>query len=415
MERSSGNAAVRKIETRCCIAGGGPAGMMLGFLLARAGLDVIVLEKHSDFLRDFRGDTVHPSTLELFHELGLLDEFLKLPIARTERIGATIGGEFIRMVDLTRLKVKAPFMAMAPQWEFLNFLERQARHFRGFHLMMEAEATDLVREGDRVTGVRAMTPAGEIEIAAHLTVACDGRRSVLRERAGLKVKDLGAPLDVFWFRLPHQASDGTETGAFIESGGLLVTLYRGDYWQCAYVIAKGSADVVRAEGLPSFRQRVGALSPRFAARMDHVAVWDDVKLLSVQVDRLETWWREGLLCIGDAAHAMSPVGGVGVNLAVQDAVAAANLLWLPLANSAVTGRDLQRVQKRRAWPTNVIQSVQVFAQNNLIAPTLAGRGRIRAPFLLRHLQSIPLLRDAPARVFAMGLRPEHVGSPMAGH
>jgi len=387
--------------------------MMLGFLLARAGLDVIVLEKHADFLRDFRGDTIHPSTLELFHELGLLDEFLKLPLARTERIGATIGGEFIRLIDLTRLKVQAPFMAMAPQWEFLNFLERQARRYRGFHLMMDAEATDLVRDGDRVTGVRAMTPVGEIEFAAHLTVACDGRRSLLRERAGLKVTDLGAPLDVFWFKLPHHAADGTDTGAFVESGGLLVVLYRGDYWQCAYVIANGSADAVRAEGLAAFRARIATLAPMFAGRTGHVGDWDDVKLLSVQVDRLETWWREGLLCIGDAAHAMSPVGGVGVNLAVQDSVAAANLLWLPLANSAVTGHDLQRVQDRRAWPTRVIQSVQVFAQNNVIAPTLGARGRIRAPFIVRNLQSIPILRDVPAQVFAMGLRPEHIGSPTA--
>ena len=385
--------------------------MMLGFLLARAGLDVIVLEKHVDFLRDFRGDTIHPSTMELFHELGLLDEFLQLPIARTTRIGMTIGGETIPVVDLTRLKVKAPFMAMAPQWEFLNFLARKARSYPGFHLMMETEAVDLMREGDRVTGVRAVSPEGEIKIAAHLTVACDGRGSILREKAGLKVKDLGAPLDVFWFRLPHQPDDGEETGAFIADGGLLVSLYRGQYWQCAHVIAKGSADAIRAEGLPAFRARVTRLAPVFAGHLDHVKSWDDVKLLSVRVDRLEQWWREGLLCIGDAAHAMSPIGGVGVNLAVQDAVAAANLLWLPLANSAVTEHDLSRVQKRRAWPTGIVQSVQVFAQNNFIAPTLAARGPVRAPWILRHIQSIPFLRDVPANVFAMGVRPEHLESP----
>jgi 2-polyprenyl-6-methoxyphenol hydroxylase-like FAD-dependent oxidoreductase len=404
----------RRLETRCCIAGGGPAGMMLGFLLARAGLDVIVLEKHEDFLRDFRGDTIHPSTMELFHELGLLDEFVKLPIARTERIAMTIGGETIPVVNLTRLKVKAPFMAMAPQWEFLNFVERKARAYRGFHLMMETEATDLIREGGRVTGVKATSPEGEVEIRAHLTVACDGRHSVLREKAGLKVRDLGAPLDVFWFRLPHQPSDGEETGAFVDGGGMLVSLYRGNYWQCAHVIAKGSADTIRAEGLPAFRERIGRLAPMFGARMDQVAAWDDVKLLSVRVDRLEQWWREGLLCIGDAAHAMSPVGGVGVNLAVQDAVAAANHLWLPLANSTVTGADLARVQKRRMWPTNVVQAVQVFAQNNFIAPALkAPRGRVRAPWILRHIQSIPFLRDVPANVFAMGVRPEHIETPEA--
>ena len=402
-----------RIETRCCIAGGGPAGMMLGFLLARAGLDVIVLEKHKDFLRDFRGDTIHPSTLELFHELGLLDEFLTLPLARTKRISAQIGGELIRMVDLTRLKVKAPFMAMAPQWEFLNFLERKARAYRGFHLMMETQATDLIHADGRVAGVRASTPHGDIKIAAHLTVACDGRGSILREKAGLKVKDLGAPLDVFWFRLPHKASDGDETGAFVDAGGMLVTLFRNSYWQCAHVIAKGSADSIRAAGLPAFRQRIEKLSPMFAGRMEQIASWDDVKLLSVKVDRLETWQREGLICIGDAAHAMSPIGGVGVNLAVQDAVAAANLLWLPLANSDVTLADLKRVQKRRAWPTGIVQTVQVFAQDAFIAPTLNAKGVVRAPFILRHLQSIPFLRDMPARVFAMGVRPEHIRSPEA--
>jgi 2-polyprenyl-6-methoxyphenol hydroxylase-like FAD-dependent oxidoreductase len=403
-----------QLDTRCCIAGGGPAGMMLGFLLARAGIDVIVLEKHADFLRDFRGDTIHPSTLELFHELGLLEEFLKLPLARTERIGATIGGEFIPLVELTRLKVKAPFMAMAPQWEFLNFLERHARRYRSFRLLMETEAVDLIHAEGRVAGVKAMGPDGEIAIAAHLVVACDGRKSILRGKAGLKVKDLGAPLDVFWFRLPHHAADGVETGGYVDGGGMLVSIYRGDYWQCAHVIAKGAAEAIRAEGIAAFRKRIGALAPMFADRMAHVAGFDEVKLLSVQVDRLERWYREGLLCIGDAAHAMSPVGGVGVNLAVADAVAAANLLWRPLANRDVQAGDLKRVQKRRMWPTEVIQSVQVFAQNNLIAPTLRTKGRVRAPFLARHLQKIPVLRDLPAKVFAMGLRPEHVKSPDAG-
>lgn len=403
-----------RIETRCCIVGGGPAGMMLGFLLARAGLDVVVLEKHADFLRDFRGDTIHPSTLELFHELGLLDEFLQLPLARTERISVTIGGEQIPMVDLTRLKVHAPFMAMAPQWEFLNFLERKARAYDGFHLMMETEATGLIVEKGRVTGIRAQTNAGEIEIAAHLTVACDGRRSVLREHAGMKVKDLGAPLDVLWFRVPHHASDGEETGGFVDAGGMLVSLYRGSYWQCAHVIPKGGADAIRAAGLPAWRARVAKLAPVFTSRMDQISTWDDVKLLSVQIDRLERWHRDGLLCIGDAAHAMSPVGGVGVNLAVADAVAAANLLWRPLANNDVSEADLGRVQKRRAWPTWVIQSFQVFAQDNFIAPTLNAKGQVRAPFILRDLQSIPILRDVPANLFAMGLRPEHIESPDAG-
>ncbi len=400
-----------RLETRCCIAGGGPAGLMLGYLLARAGLDVVVLEKHADFLRDFRGDTIHPSTLELFHELGLLDEFLKLPLARTERIGLHIGGEYIPMVDLTRLNVKAPFMAMAPQWDFLNFVEEKARAYRGFHLMMETEAKDLLVEGARIAGVRAEGPSGEMEIRAHLTVACDGRHSVLREKAGMKVKDLGAPLDVFWFRLPHRPTDGVETAGYVEAGGLLVSLYRNAYWQCAMVIPKGGADTIRAEGIEAFCTRIRKLAPVFADRVDEIAGWDDVKLLSVRVDRLERWHRDGFLCLGDAAHAMSPVGGVGVNLAVQDAVAAANLLWGPLAAAHVTERDLARVQKRRMWPTRVIQFVQVFAQDNFVAPALNAKGEVRLPWVMRNLQRIPILRDIPARVFAMGLRPEHIQSP----
>src|SRR6478735_5368013 len=318
------------ITTRCCVAGGGPAGMMLGFLLARAGIDVIVLEKHADFLRDFRGDTIHPSTLELMHELGMLDEFLKLPHQEVSRLSFQVGAERIPMVDFRHLPVRCKFIALMPQWDFLNFLARQGRGYAAFHLLMETEATDLISDGGRVVGLRAKIPDGELEIRADLVIGCDGRHSTVRERAGFTVEDIGAPIDVLWFRVSRKNGDTEETSGHIEAGQMMVMLNRGDYWQCAYVIPKGGIEAVQREGLPAFRERVLALSPFLSDRVGELKSFDDIKLLTVAIDRLRQWHRPGLLCIGDAAHAMSPVGGVGVNLAVQDAVAAANILAEPL-------------------------------------------------------------------------------------
>jgi 2-polyprenyl-6-methoxyphenol hydroxylase-like FAD-dependent oxidoreductase len=310
------------IRTTCCIAGGGPAGMMLGYLLARAGVNVVVLEKHKDFLRDFRGDTIHPSTLELMYELGLLDEFLKLPHQKVETLSAQIGDERVVMADFRHLPTHCKFVAFMPQWDFLNFLAEKAKAFGSrFDLRMRAEATTLIERNGRVAGLRATTPDGELEIKADLVVGCDGRHSTVRAQAGLPGDDYGAPMDVLWFRVSRKASDNTETFGHAEAGVLLVMLDRGDYWQCAYVIPKGGIEEVKARGLDAFRQRVAALSPFLRDRVGEIASWDDVKLLSVAVDRLRRWHRPGLICIGDAAHAMSPVGGVGINLAVQDAVA----------------------------------------------------------------------------------------------
>ncbi|MDZ4759613.1 MAG: FAD-dependent oxidoreductase [Alphaproteobacteria bacterium] len=405
-----------RLSTACCIAGGGPAGMMLGLLLARAGIEVIVLEKHRDFLRDFRGDTVHPSTLTLFHELGLLDKFLALPHEKVRRLTGFVGEDEIALADFSRLHVPAPFIALVPQWDLLSFLAEQAGRYPGFRLIMRAEATGLLRENDRIAGLTATTPGGPLDVRARLTVACDGRSSVLRGKAGLEVENLGAPLDVFWFSLPRLPTDaGDITGRFFP-GAIFVQISRGEYWQCAFAIEKGAAGAVRAEGLPGFRARVALAAPFLSDRVDTLADWEQVKLLTVRVDRLRRWRRDGFLCIGDAAHAMSPVGGIGINLAVQDAVAAANLLWKPLVEGRLAEADLARVEARRLWPTRVTQFVQVQAQNRIIAPTLragaTGAGRpFTAPWIVRNLQRIPFLRDAPAGFVGLGVRPEHIHSP----
>jgi 2-polyprenyl-6-methoxyphenol hydroxylase-like FAD-dependent oxidoreductase len=403
------------LATRCCIAGGGPAGMMLGLLLARAGVDVIVLEKHGDFLRDFRGDTVHPSTLEVMADLGLLDAFLTRPHDEASVLRASISGQQMRLADFTRLRTRCKFIALMPQWEFLDFLRGEAERYPGFKLMLNAEATGLSEQDGRVTGVQVSTPQGALRIAADLVVAAAGRRSVLRSAAGLVVRDIGAPIDVLWLRLPKNRGDVNQTGGYIDRGHFMATIDRGSYWQCAYLIAKGGIDTVRAQGLEAFRSAVAQAAPPLADRVGHIASWDDIKLLSVTVDRLEQWWKPGLLCIGDAAHAMSPVGGVGINLAVQDAVATANLLRDALADRAVLPDALTpllaRVQARRAFPARATQAVQVAIQKRLLAPVLQSEGSatpLPVPWLLRLAQRFPLLQAVPAYAVGVGVRPERV-------
>ena len=399
------------LATRCCVVGGGPAGMMLGFLLARAGVDVTVLEKHADFLRDFRGDTIHPSTLEVMGELGLLDEFLKLPHSRAYTLGGVFGRAQFTFVDFSHLPTRCKFIALMPQWDFLNFLADHGKRYPTFHLRMSNEATGLIEEGGRVAGVRAKTPEGTAEIRADLVVACDGRHSTVRERAGMKVEDLGAPMDVLWFRIPRRDSDSDQSMGRFEAGRIFVQIDRGDYWQCAYVIPKGGIDVVHRAGLDAFRAKVTETVPAFADRVGELDDWDKIKLLTVAVDRLATWHRPGLICIGDAAHAMSPIGGVGVNLAVQDAVAAANLLWEPLTRGQPGDSDLARVQRRRMLPTRLTQWLQVTLQKNIVGRALQTQGELKPPLFVRLLARWHWLRRLPARLLGLGVRPEHVHTP----
>jgi 2-polyprenyl-6-methoxyphenol hydroxylase-like FAD-dependent oxidoreductase len=383
--------------------------MMLGFLLARAGVSVIVIEKHADFLRDFRGDTVHPSTLEMIYELGLLDEFLKLPHSVVKQISLQIGKDRVIVGHFEHLPVHCKFIALMPQWDFLNFIADRGRRYQTFDLRMQTEAIDLIEENGRIDGVRAKSPEGELEIRAELIVGCDSRHSTIRTKAGLKSDDYGAPMDVMWFRLSHRPGDSEETVGHIESGRMMVMLNRNDYWQCAYVIPKGTAEEVRSAGLAKFRQVIADMSPFVRDRLGEIESWDQVKLLTVAVDRLRRWFRPGLLCIGDAAHAMSPIGGVGINLAVQDAVAAANILAQPLRHGTMTIETLESVQRRREFPTRFTQRLQLVLQNNIIGPALEGR-RPEAPFFMKMLQW-PLLRRIPGRLLALGIRPEHIRTP----
>ena len=403
--------AAEVVRTTCCIAGGGPAGVMLGFLLARAGVDVVVLEKHRDFLRDFRGDTIHPSTLEVMHELGLLDEFLRLPHQEVRQLQGVIGDTSIRIADFTHLPTRCRFIALMPQWDFLNFLAEKARRYPSFHLRMQAEATDLIEDGGRVTGLRATTPARTLVAQADLVVGADGRHSTVRRCAGLEVEDIGAPIDVLWMRLPRRPSDGTAPLGRFGAGKIFIMLDRGDYWQCAYVIPKGGFDEIKAKGLDAFRAAVAEIAPQFGDRVRELGSWDDIKLLTVKIDRLRRWHRPGLLCIGDAAHAMSPVGGVGINLAVQDAVAAANILAAPLRAGTLRERDLAAVERRRRFPTRATQRMQVFMQNNLLRAVLASQAAPSPPWPLRLIGRYPLLQRIPARLVGMGFRPEHVRLP----
>src|SRR5712672_586719 len=402
------------MKVRCCIVGGGPAGMMLGYLLGRAGIDVVVLEKHADFFRDFRGDTVHPSTLQVMDELGLSDGFLKLPHQRLQKMDGMFGGASVRIADLSRLDVKFPFIAFMPQWDFLNFLRESGKKFSSLKVMMNTDATDLIWSGDTVAGVSADTPEGPVEIRSELTVGCDGRHSMVRQRANLEVEEIGAPMDVLWFRAGKGADESESVFARVEAGKMTVTFDRGDYWQCAYVIAKGQYEAVKARGLDAFRDDVIGMVPILKSGISDVKTWDDVKLLTVAINRLKRWTRPGLLCIGDAAHAMSPVGGVGVNLAVQDAVASANILAAKLAHGCPPENELDEVRRRREFPVRMTQRMQVVAQNNIISMALKPGSRpLQVPGIMRLITAVPWLQGITARFIGLGVRPEHVRSPVA--
>jgi len=377
--------------------------MMLGLLLARAGVEVLVLEKHADFLRDFRGDTIHPSTLEILHELGLLEDFLKLPHQEVHQLTVQVGEVAVPIADFSHLPTRCKFIAFLPQWDFLNFLAERGARYPSFGLRMRAEVVGLLEEAGRVAGVEVATPEGRLDVRAKLVVAADGRHSVVREKANLPIETLGAPMDVLWFRISRRPDDPAVGLGRFQVGRLFVILNRGDYWQCGFIITKGTFDGIQRTGLPAFRDSVAALVPFAADRVADIRSWDDVKLLTVLVDRLTTWYRAGLLCIGDAAHAMSPVGGVGINLAIQEAVAE------PLGRGSVTDDDLRRVQRRRAPATRVVQRFQVLFQNRVVAPILNSRARtLTVPSALRLFVRFPWLRRIPARIVGIGLRPEHV-------
>ena len=399
------------IETRACIAGGGPAGILAGYLLARAGIDVVVLEKHADFLRDFRGDTLHPSTLEVMHELGLLDRLLKLPHNEVRHLEGVIGDVTASVADFSHLPTVCKFIALMPQWHFLNFLVEEGRKLPGFSLHMETEVTGLLTEGDRVTGVRAMSPAGPIEVRADLVIGADGRHSLVREQAGLQVEDFNVPIDVLWMRISRREDDPNFPLGTVGAGHVLVMLDRGEYWQCAFLISKGGYNSRKRAGLEAFRQELAWTQPFLSDRVNELESWNAIKLLTVSVDRLRQWARSGLLCIGDSAHAMSPIGGVGINLAIQDAVAAANILSPAFHDGRVSLDVLQQVQRRRWFPTAATQRLQVFLHDHFLAPALEARERIAAPWPFRLLQAFPVFQRIPARVIGLGFRPEHVNTP----
>jgi 2-polyprenyl-6-methoxyphenol hydroxylase-like FAD-dependent oxidoreductase len=381
---------------------------MAGVLLARAGVETLVLEKHKDFFRDFRGDTVHPSTMDVLAELGWLDDFLARPHQRIAAIKANVSGREITVADFSRVKTRERFVALMPQWDFLDFLAERGRSVPGFTLAMSTRATDLVEEDGRVVGVRTEGPDGERVVRADLVILADGRDSMVRERAGLASREIGAPMDVLWMRFERRASDPIETGGFVDHGHILVMLDRGDYWQTGLVIRKADFDAIRDEGIAALREEIVRAAPFLADRVDQIQSFDDVKLLVVRVNRLERWWRPGLLCIGDAAHAMSPIGGVGINLAIQDAVCAANLLAEPLRRGAPSDADLAAVQRRRELPTRATQAVQVFIQKRVIDRVLGRARRPRVAWSLRALNRSRFLQRIPARLMGVGFRPEHV-------
>jgi 2-polyprenyl-6-methoxyphenol hydroxylase-like FAD-dependent oxidoreductase len=400
------------LDTTCCIIGGGPAGIMLGYLLARSGVPVTVLEKHPDFFRDFRGDTVHPSTLQLLHELGMLDRFLQVPHSKVSSLCATIGGKQFQMADFSHLPTTAKYIALMPQWDFLNFLVKEASAFPNFTLRMGWEATGLLRpEPDtnpsRVIGVHANTPDGPTEIRADLTVGCDGRHAISREAAHLKVVEQGVPIDVLWFHLARQPGDPENALGYVNYGRALILINRNDYYQAGFIIAKGFYPDIQKQGLDAFRASLEQLAPFLAGRTAEIDSWDKIKLLTVQINHLDQWWTPGLLCIGDAAHAMSPVGGIGINIALQDAVAAANILAEPLRTHTLTDDHLQSVQKHRIKAVLRTQRVQSFA-HNIINRALHHQGPMAPPVFLRFATSVPGFQRLTGRFVGIGLQPEHI-------
>jgi 2-polyprenyl-6-methoxyphenol hydroxylase-like FAD-dependent oxidoreductase len=398
---------------QCVIAGGGPAGMMVGFLLARAGVRTVVLEKHADFLRDFRGDTVHPSTMEVLYELGIIDEFLKRPHTELRQLRGHVAGETVTIADFSHIPTHCKFVALMPQWDFLDFLAEQARSLPAFELRRQTEVVDLIRDANRIAGVVVETTSGREELRADLVIGADGRHSTVRQRAGLESDDFGAPMDVLWMRVSKRPGDPPQALGNIADGYILVLLDRGDYWQCAYVIPKGGIEEVKARGLDALRASLVSIAPFMRDRVGELKDWNDIKLLTVVVDRLRSWHRPGLLCIGDAAHAMSPIGGVGINLAIQDAVATANALAGPLKGGWCSDEDLAKVQSRRELPTRWTQAAQLVVQNRFLGPALKGKGPQQLPLVLKLLRRFPMLRRIPARLVGVGVRPEHVESPVA--